>query len=122
MLPSGCRDSAPTDGTGRNQRARRGIVAFQLHSGGPTEVRYRDIKLELAKEITARFHGAPEAQRAEQDFLSRVSDRAVPADLPPMTVQVDAGGIKLPGLLKAAGLAASTSEATRSPDLTAPSM
>jgi tyrosyl-tRNA synthetase len=73
----------------------------------------RDIKLELAKEITARFHGAPEAERAEQDFLSRVSDRAVPADLPPMTVQVDAGGIKLPGLLKAAGLAASTSEATR---------
>ncbi len=27
--------------------ARRGIVAFQLHSGGPTEVRYKDITLEL---------------------------------------------------------------------------
>lgn len=27
--------------------ARQGIVAFQLHSGGPTEVRYKDIKLEL---------------------------------------------------------------------------
>ncbi len=27
--------------------ARRGIIAFQLHSGGPTEVRFRDIKLEL---------------------------------------------------------------------------
>jgi tyrosyl-tRNA synthetase len=73
----------------------------------------RDIKLELAKEITARFHGAPEAERAERDFLARVSEREVPADLPPMTIQVDAGGIKLPGLLKAAGLAASTSEATR---------
>jgi tyrosyl-tRNA synthetase len=73
----------------------------------------RDIKLELAKEITARFHGAPEAERAERDFLARVSERAVPADLPPLTIQVDAGGIKLPALLKAAGLAASTSEATR---------
>ncbi len=29
--------------------ARRGIVAFQLHSGGKTEVRFKDIKLELLK-------------------------------------------------------------------------
>jgi len=27
--------------------ARRGIIALQLHSGGPTEVRYKDFKLEL---------------------------------------------------------------------------
>ena len=27
--------------------ARRGILAFQLHSGGPTEVRYKDLKVEL---------------------------------------------------------------------------
>ncbi len=32
--------------------ARRGIVAFQLHSGGPTEVRYKDFKLELLPEST----------------------------------------------------------------------
>jgi tyrosyl-tRNA synthetase len=73
----------------------------------------RDIKLELAREITARFHGAAEAQKAEKDFLARVSDRAVPADLPPTPVPVDPAGIKLPALLKAAGLAASTSEAIR---------
>jgi putative membrane-bound dehydrogenase-like protein len=29
------------------QGARRGILAFQLHSGGPTEVRYKDLKVEL---------------------------------------------------------------------------
>ena len=29
--------------------ARRGIIAFQLHSGGPTEVRFRNIKVELLK-------------------------------------------------------------------------
>jgi len=73
----------------------------------------RDIKLELAKELTARFHDAGEAERAERDFLARVSERAVPADLPPQALQVDAAGIRLPALLKAAGLAASTSEATR---------
>ena len=27
--------------------ARRGIIAFQLHSGGPTEVRYKDFKIDL---------------------------------------------------------------------------
>ncbi|HJS92606.1 MAG TPA: tyrosine--tRNA ligase [Steroidobacteraceae bacterium] len=73
----------------------------------------RDIKLELAKEITARFHGGTEAERAQREFLARVSDRTVPADLPPRVLQVEAAGIKLPSLLKAAGLAASTSEATR---------
>jgi tyrosyl-tRNA synthetase len=72
----------------------------------------RDIKLELAAELTARFHGAAEAQRAQRDFLA-VSEGAVPADLPPQRLPVDAGGIRLPTLLKAAGLAASTSEATR---------
>ncbi|MGH8270147.1 MAG: S4 domain-containing protein, partial [Steroidobacteraceae bacterium] len=73
----------------------------------------RDIKLELARELTARFHGAAEAERAERDFLARVSERAVPTDLPPKPLQVDAAGIRLPALLKAAGLAPSTSEATR---------
>lgn len=29
--------------------ARRGIFAFQLHSGGPTEVRYKELSLELLK-------------------------------------------------------------------------
>ena len=27
--------------------AKRGIIAFQLHSGGPTEVRFKDLKVEL---------------------------------------------------------------------------
>jgi tyrosyl-tRNA synthetase len=73
----------------------------------------RDIKLELARELTGRFHGGAEAERAEREFLARVSERAVPADLPPQVLKVDAAGIRLPALLKAAGLAASTSEATR---------
>jgi tyrosyl-tRNA synthetase len=73
----------------------------------------RDIKLELANELVTRFHGAAEGARAQREFLERVSAGAVPADLVPKAVAVEAAGIKLPSLLKAAGLAASTSEATR---------
>ena len=29
--------------------ARRGIFAFQIHSGGPMEVRFKDIKLEVLR-------------------------------------------------------------------------
>jgi tyrosyl-tRNA synthetase len=73
----------------------------------------RDIKLELAGELVARFHGTAEAVGAQREFLARVSGGAVPTDLKPKVLVVEAAGLKLPGLLKAAGLAASTSEATR---------
>lgn len=73
----------------------------------------RDVKLELAQELVARFHSTAAAQQAQRDFLLRVSERAVPADLAAQVVAVPAEGIRLPNLLKAAGLATSTSEATR---------
>ncbi|HTV50600.1 MAG TPA: tyrosine--tRNA ligase [Steroidobacteraceae bacterium] len=76
----------------------------------------RDVKLELAHEIVARFHGPPEAERAQRDFLARVSDKAVPTDLPVTHLQVDAAGLRLANVLKSAGLAASTSEANRKID------
>ena len=73
----------------------------------------RDIKLELAHELTGRFHGEDSAERAQREFLARVSGGAVPADLPALPVPVAAEGVRLPALLKAAGLAASSSEANR---------
>ena len=73
----------------------------------------RDVKLELAHELVARFHGEPAAEHAQREFLARVSERAVPTDLPPQCIGVDAAGLRLPQALKAAGLAGSTSEATR---------
>jgi tyrosyl-tRNA synthetase len=76
----------------------------------------RDIKLELAAEITARFHDAAAAQAAQQGFMSRVSDKAVPTDLVPVKIAVDAAGLRVANVLKAAGLAASTSEANRKID------
>jgi tyrosyl-tRNA synthetase len=73
----------------------------------------RDIKFELAGEIVARFHDATAAERAHKSFTARVSEKAVPADLPLKVIQVDGAGVRVANLLKEAGLAASTSEANR---------
>ena len=73
----------------------------------------RDIKFELAHEIVARFHDAAAAERAQRNFTARVSEKAVPEDLPLRTVPVEAVGLRIANLLKAAGLASSTSEANR---------
>jgi len=73
----------------------------------------RDIKLELASEITARFHDRDAAERAQRDFLARVSEKAVPQNLPVRVIAVEAAGLRIANLLKEAGLAASTSEANR---------
>ena len=76
----------------------------------------RDVKFELARELVARFHDQPSAQRAQQEFIARVSDKAVPADLPLQTLYVTGQGLRLANVLKEAGLAASTSEANRKID------
>ena len=73
----------------------------------------RDIKFELALEIVTRFHDAAAAQRAQRTFTARVSDKAVPDDLPVKVIHVEAAGARVANLLKEAGLAASTSEANR---------
>ena len=76
----------------------------------------RDIKFELASEIVARFHDAAAAERAQRNFTARVSQKAVPEDLPLRVLAVEGAGLRLANLLKEAGLAASTSEANRKID------
>jgi len=73
----------------------------------------RDIKLELAHELVSRFHDAAVAARAQRDFTTRVSGKAVPDDLPVRVIHVDGAGLRVANLLKEAGLTASTSEANR---------
>ena len=70
----------------------------------------KDAKVALAKEITSRFHGAAAADAAEQDFINR-SKGGVPDDIPDVPLVGAPMGIG--ALLKAAGLAPSTSEANR---------
>ena len=70
----------------------------------------KDAKVMLAKEITGRFHSAAAAEAAEQDFINR-SKGGIPEDIP--EVQLTGAPMGIAAVLKAAGLAPSTSEAGR---------
>ncbi|ODV12680.1 MAG: tyrosine--tRNA ligase [Rubrivivax sp. SCN 70-15] len=70
----------------------------------------KDAKVMLAREITTRFHGAAAADAAEQDFQRRAAG-GVPDEIP--SVAVGGAPLAIGALLKAAGLAPSTSEALR---------
>ena len=75
----------------------------------------RDIKVLLAQEIVARFHN----QQAAEDALAAFNHRAkggIPDDIESVTVEVDAEGMPLGALLKAAGLVVSSSEGNRAID------
>ena len=76
----------------------------------------RDVKFELARELVTRFHDAAAAERSQREFIARVSEKAVPTDLPPKVILVEATGLRIANILKEAGLAASTSEANRKID------
>jgi tyrosyl-tRNA synthetase len=70
----------------------------------------KEAKVALAKEITARFHGAAAAEAAEQDFINR-SKGGVPDEI--AEVSLSGAPMGIGALLKAAGLAPSSSEANR---------
>jgi tyrosyl-tRNA synthetase len=70
----------------------------------------RDAKVMLAKEITTRFHSAALADAAEQDFVNR-SKGGIPDVIP--EVNLSGAPLGVAGLLKSAGLAPSSSEASR---------
>jgi tyrosyl-tRNA synthetase len=70
----------------------------------------KDAKVLLAKEITARFHGAAAAEAAQADFENRARG-GVPDEIPEVTLAGAPLGIG--ALLKQANLAPSASEALR---------
>jgi len=76
----------------------------------------RDIKIDLAKELIARFHDQNAAESAHQDFIQRFSQNQLPDDLPEITVNAPQRFLKIANLLKEAGLVATTSEAMRQID------
>lgn len=73
----------------------------------------RDFKIELALEITERFHNKIAAQAALAEFEHRFKEGAIPSEIKEINLLIN--GIELPiaNLLKQAGLVASTSEAFR---------
>jgi tyrosyl-tRNA synthetase len=70
----------------------------------------KDAKVALAREITARFHGAAAAEGAAQDFELRARG-GVPDDIPER--RLGGAPLGIGALLKQAGLAPSGSEALR---------
>ncbi|MEX2524033.1 MAG: tyrosine--tRNA ligase [Gammaproteobacteria bacterium] len=74
----------------------------------------RDIKLQLADELVARFHSAKAASRAREAFIDRFRHGRLPEDMPEVSLTADAEGrIWIGHVLKRANLTGSTSESTQ---------
>ncbi|MEM7408288.1 MAG: tyrosine--tRNA ligase [Pseudomonadota bacterium] len=73
----------------------------------------RDIKLKMAREQVARFHGAAAGKSAEEAFVARFSRRELPSEIPEVALEAGEDGLRLANLLKDAGLVGSTSDARR---------
>jgi tyrosyl-tRNA synthetase len=71
----------------------------------------RDVKVDLAMEIVARFHSAAAAQQALEAFEARFKQGAIPDDIPEVSLSDAPLGIV--AVLKQAGLAPSSAEAIR---------
>nr|MBL8456461.1 tyrosine--tRNA ligase [Zoogloeaceae bacterium] len=73
----------------------------------------RDVKVLLAQELVARFHGRQAAEDALAEFEARFRQGALPDDMPEVSVPVGTDGLALIHIIKQAGLTGSTSEAMR---------
>lgn len=73
----------------------------------------RDIKIQLAREIIARFHSDEAAESAYQDFVQRFQKNAIPDEMPEVSVELEEGTLAIGNLLKQANLVGSTSDAIR---------
>jgi tyrosyl-tRNA synthetase len=73
----------------------------------------RDAKFELGQEIVARFHSGSAAKDAEQTFIARFQQGAVPDEIAEIALPTNGGKLGIAHLLKGAGLVSSTSEANR---------
>lgn len=73
----------------------------------------RDIKVLLAQELVARFHGQAAAVAALEDFEARFQRNAIPDVIPEVVLAAVDGGLGVAAVLKQAGLTSSTSESLR---------
>jgi tyrosyl-tRNA synthetase len=90
-----------------------GDIAAMRSAVASGSVNPRDFKMELAGELTARFHSKAAADGASRHWHEVVQGGGVPQDLAVAEIRVPAEGMRIGALLKAAGLAPSTSEAMR---------
>ena len=73
----------------------------------------RDIKIELAKELIARFHDDQSANLAEANFINQFQKKNMPNDIEEVSFAISESSIPLANLLKDCGMTSSTSEAMR---------
>ena len=73
----------------------------------------RDIKVELAKELIARFHDDQSANLAEANFINQFQKKNIPDDIEEVSFSLSESSIPLTNLLKDCGMTISTSEAVR---------
>jgi tyrosyl-tRNA synthetase len=73
----------------------------------------REVKVDLGREIVARFHDRAAADKAAADFESRFKQGEIPDNMPEVTLPTGGEPMLFSQVLKQAGLTASTSEANR---------
>ena len=88
-------------------------IEARVNSGN---VHPRDVKMRLAREIVAQYHGKEASLSAEEEFKRIFQQRELPDEIPTFHFEADLledGRVWLPKLLVSAGMAGSTSEARR---------
>jgi tyrosyl-tRNA synthetase len=73
----------------------------------------RDIKIQLAKELIARFHDDKSAELAEENFINQFQKKNIPVEIEELSIIISEDSIPLVNLLKESGMTSSTSEAMR---------
>ena len=73
----------------------------------------RDIKIQLAKELIARFHDDQAANLAEANFINQFQKKNMPDDIEEVSFAISESSIPLANLLKDCGMTSSSSEAMR---------
>ena len=85
----------------------------QLKESIATGMNPRDVKFELAQEIVARFHDKKAARAAQEEFVARFQQGALPEDIKEVVLDNAGKPLGIAHLLKDARLVPSTSEALR---------
>ncbi|MEW6500438.1 MAG: tyrosine--tRNA ligase, partial [Thermodesulfobacteriota bacterium] len=82
-----------------------GMAAGTLHP--------KKVKQQLARELTARFHGAEAARQAEANFERVFSQHELPEEMPEFSFPASMEGVWLPKLLAETEMVKGTGEARR---------
>jgi tyrosyl-tRNA synthetase len=87
-----------------------------LEDAATGDLNPRDVKMRLAREIVALYHGDEEAAKAEAYFVETFTKRAQPVEAPEATIPPEAirdGGVSVAHLVASLGLAKSVGDAKR---------